>query len=419
MTFLAPWAFVAGLVGAAGIVLLHLVSRHRPAAFVLPTTRFIPDQQTLVSKAATHPSDLLLLLVRVVLLLAAATAFARPVIKPSGGSIAQVILVDRSSIVGNPADATARLKTLLAAGGTSRVIAFDTSARRVDGTNIDSATVKSGALGSISPALLLARRVGVELAEQVDSVRLVIVSPIAASEIDSATRTLRAMWPGSIRIEQVAPRVEHASAWGVERALPLSDVLGPALVGHAAGALASTSRVVRSAVSAEDSAFARTSGTVVRWDTSAASPKPEGLSAGGDVIVASLARRDVGSAGHVVARWADGTAAAVESTVGAGCIRDVGVGVPHAGDLPLHPPFQQIVRRLVAPCNSVREIAPADSATIAMLRGGSERAAASHDLVTEQHRTSVLVQVLLGVALLCALGELAIRMVVRRPDVAT
>ena len=43
MTFLAPWALGIGGLAAAGAVLLHLVARQRPAAYLLPTTRFIPS----------------------------------------------------------------------------------------------------------------------------------------------------------------------------------------------------------------------------------------------------------------------------------------------------------------------------------------------------------------------------------------
>ena len=69
MTFLAPWAMAIAGLAAAGVVALHLVARQRPAAYLLPTARFIPDQRTLVSRVATRPRDLLLLALRVLLLL--------------------------------------------------------------------------------------------------------------------------------------------------------------------------------------------------------------------------------------------------------------------------------------------------------------------------------------------------------------
>ena len=49
MSFLAPWALAIGAFASLGVVLLHLVARQRPAAYIFPTTRFVPDRRTLVS----------------------------------------------------------------------------------------------------------------------------------------------------------------------------------------------------------------------------------------------------------------------------------------------------------------------------------------------------------------------------------
>ena len=125
MSFLAPWALAIAGLAAAGMVLLHLVARQRPAAYVLPTTRFIPDQRTLVSRAATRPRDLLLLALRVLLLVAAGAAFARPVLTPRRGAIARVVLLDRSRAVANPSDALARARALVSDGAPAAIVAFD------------------------------------------------------------------------------------------------------------------------------------------------------------------------------------------------------------------------------------------------------------------------------------------------------
>ena len=58
MSFLAPWALAIGGLAAAGAVLLHLVAQQRPAAYLLPTARFIPDRRTLVRRIANrHHND--------------------------------------------------------------------------------------------------------------------------------------------------------------------------------------------------------------------------------------------------------------------------------------------------------------------------------------------------------------------------
>ena len=210
-------------------------------------------------------------------------------------------------------------------------------------------------VGSLSAALIAARRASAALAERADSVQLILVSPVGVSEIDSATGRLRALWPGAVRIERVALRVDTSATWALERTLGLDDPLGPAMasVRPVRGAL--ITRLVRGALTAADSTFARGGGTVVRWDsTSAVRPVAEGLAVGDDVVVAALARRAVPPSARVRARWADGSAAATEIPLGQGCLREIGVALPAAGDIALHPPFQNIARaaRAVRTCRS-------------------------------------------------------------------
>jgi hypothetical protein len=100
MTFLAPWAMALGAAGALGVVVLHLVARQRPAAYLLPTARFVPDRQALVSRAISRPHDLPLLLLRVMLLLCAGAAFARPVFESRRTTRARIVLLDRSAFAG-------------------------------------------------------------------------------------------------------------------------------------------------------------------------------------------------------------------------------------------------------------------------------------------------------------------------------
>ena len=409
MTFLAPWALAIGAMAAAGMVLVHLVARQQPAAYVLPTTRFIPDQRTLVSRAATRPRDLLLLALRVLLLLTASAAFARPVLAPARGAVARIVLLDRSRAVASAAEAVARARALASDGTPTTLIVFDSTATVLVDPPWDSlaAAPPAEAAGSLSAALVAARRAGVTLAERADSVALVVVSPVAASEIDSATLRLRAEWPGTVRLERVALRGDSTGTWQLERALPLDDPLGPAMTAvH--GTL--VTRLVLGVVSAGDSAFARAGGTVVHRDSTAAvRPVPEGLAVGDDVIVAALGRIPVPAAGRVIARWGDGSEAAVERPVGTGCIREIGVAMPAAGDIALHPPFQRIARSLLAPCGLNAAERVADSTTIASLVGATSSAARANVLRRDDDRTSPLARWLLAAAIVLALTELFVR----------
>jgi hypothetical protein len=181
------------------------------------------------------------------------------------------------------------------------------------------------------------------------------------------------------------------------------------MTGGVAGAALPT-RLIRSAPTSADSTFAREGGTVVRWDTSAA-PRlaTEGLAAGDDVIVAALGRVAISPTGHVDARWADGKRAAVEHVVGKGCIREVGIVLPAAGDITLHPPFQRIARGLLAPCGLVIAETVADSATIARLMGTTRSSARADVLRDAEDRPSTLARWLLALAILLAIAELIVR----------
>ena len=414
MTFLAPWAFVVGALAAAGAVLLHLVARQRPAAYVLPTTRFIPDRRTLVSRVATRPRDLVLLALRVALLLSAAAAFARPVMAPNRVARATLVLMDRSGAVARPADAIARVRSLLAAGIPVRLIAFDSSAVAfgdaavaLDSLSRDS--LRGVATGSLSAALVAARRLGPLLAAEADSVDLVLVSPVAAHELDAATDSVRARWPGTMRISRLPARQDSARTWTLERALGADDPLAPALARLPAAVGPTAMRLRRTALGAADSTFARDGGAVVHWDSvGVADFAPAALAMGDDVVVATLRRSALAAHGRTVARWADGSAAATEEALGAGCVRHVAIGVPIAGELPLRSAFQRVVRGLMAPCGASLSATPADAATIARLIGtGSPAAAAT--LAGREQRTSPLVPWLLGLAIACALAELVVR----------
>jgi hypothetical protein len=138
---------------------------------------------------------------------------------------------------------------------------------------------------------------------------------------------------------------------------------------------------------------------------------------GDEVIVAALGRRPIQSMGKPIARWADGTVAATETKLGKGCVRDVGVTIPVAGDIALHPPFQRIVRTLLTSCSFIVAERAADSASIAWLRGSSTNAARAGLFRGAAEQPSPLAPWLLGLAITLALAELAVR-AKRQPEAA-
>jgi hypothetical protein len=421
MTFLAPWALgIAGLASLA-TVLLHLVARQRPAAYVLPTARFIPDRRSLVSRVATRPRDLLLLLLRVLLLLSAGAAFARPVLTPRRAPLARIVLLDRSAAVADTREGSSRLQALRRDGVPTQVIVFDSAARAPVSSDagLDSlmrAEQPARARGSLSAALVAARRAGATLGETADSVSLVLVSPMVSSATDAALASVRAQWPGRVQVERVRARADSASAMRLERAPSVSDPLHPALARIATGAGPHATRIVRGTATSSDTAFARTGGTVVQWDSLTGRASAGALVMGDDVVVATLGRLPLAAEGRTLARWSDGAPAATEREVGAGCIRHVAVGVPIAGDLPLRGSFQRIVRGLVEPCGETRAEVALDSAAVARIAGtpalASGRALAG-DAALPPAR---IVPWLLALALALAIAELVLRRQVVREE---
>ena len=106
MTFLEPWAWM-GLVAVAGPIVAHLLARRSARRLPFPTVRFLPPAiQTPISR--DRLTDISLLVVRCLVLVAAAAALAQPVWMTADGrrtfdeSVARAIVVDNG--VANAAD---------------------------------------------------------------------------------------------------------------------------------------------------------------------------------------------------------------------------------------------------------------------------------------------------------------------------
>ena len=203
MTFLTPGFFFASLGVAAVVVALHFIVTRQPRAGILPTARFVPDLPANATARATRPSDLLLMLLRVLLVLAAGAGLAKPIVKPSRGAEARVILMDVSRSVTDSAALRDSVRALYR--NHDAVVVFDSSARALTGNASDSirASRFTHARGNLLAALVAAMRAGSSLRNLADSIELVIVSPFAAEEIDQATDSIRSLWKGRARLVNV------------------------------------------------------------------------------------------------------------------------------------------------------------------------------------------------------------------------
>ena len=338
---------------------------------------------------------------------------------PSRTDTARVFLVDVSRSV---SDTRALRDSVLSIQRDGDVIlAFDSSARRIERRALDSLDVgsQSRARGSLTAALLSAIRAGSELRERADSIELVVVSPLAAEELDFATDSVRQRWPGRARLvlagRPAQPvEISTTSTSGIAMRTTADDPLTATIARVAAS---SEATIVREASSPSE-----VTGAIVHWPASArprgsvARPVRDsigGVVAGDDLVVGMFERRwsypeDSIRGADVVARWIDGEPAAVEWPASAGCARSVAIPVTPVGDLVIRSDFIELTAALTSTCISERPFVPIAAAQRAKLAGGG--GLASRDLFRPRGDSrSWLAPWLLGLALVLGVAELFVR----------
>jgi hypothetical protein len=428
MTFLAPGFLVAAGLMAAVVIALHFIVSRDPRSVFLPTARFAPERPARARAQALRLQDVLLMLLRVALVLAVGAALARPVVHPPGRALARVVMADRSRSVASAGEVADSVRALLAPNST--LVAFDSAAEVVPAADSIGMPGRSSGRGRISAALVVALRAASRLSDEADSLELVLVSPFTAEEIDDATDSIRALWPGSIRLVPVAARHHDEPPPAIEFRGGAADPLRLALPVGSPGA--ANVRVVRDAMTAADTAWV-TAGerTLVLWpvasdatsgarSTRAAPDTVGAVVAGGSVVVAPFARtvasgsRPPGGS-RIVARWVDGEPAAIETPLGGGCLRSVAVPVTAIGDLVLQRRFGRLVATLTAPCGSFGTPTPLDSVERAVFAGGGRAPTSSTAIGRREEVPTPLARWLLALALLLAGGEWLLRRSIASP----
>ena len=423
MMLLAPGFLFAALGVAATVIALHFIVTRQPRAGVLPTARFVPDLPATATARATQPSDLLLMLLRVLIVLGAGMALAGPVLKPSRLANARVILVDVSRAVRGTVGLRDSALSVYRDG--DAVILFDSSARQVGGSARDSLSALAPSMrkGNLSGALIAAMRAGSGLRERADSLQLIVVSPLASEEMDAATDSIRMLWPGNARLVRLVASPDTALPSSVPFALsavasdPLHVTVSLARRMNPAGAL-----IVRGVPSVADSLAAPTAGrALIEWP---ATGRPRGAlsrakrdTIGGVVadtaiVIAGFEREwkftvDSLRGAQVIARWIDGEPAAVEWPAGSGCIRSVAVPVIAAGDLVIRDDFVRFVAAISGECAG-RATDPMTPAAIASLAGKGGMVSREAFRPDDDVR-STLAPWLFAFAIAAALAELFVR----------
>jgi hypothetical protein len=432
MSFAAPlFAWVGGAF-ALGVVALHLLAWRRPPTSPLPTARFAPDAPVRTVSPAVKPTDLVLLAVRVLAIILVSAALAGPRFPSRVPGLGRVIVVDRSHGPEAWASIDRAARSVFRPG--DALVLFDSAARAVSNPTADSiiATLPTRESGGLSAAFVVAIRAANQLQRGRDSVEIVVVSPFASDAIDAATASIRRVWPGTVRTMRFGtPPNDTTRARPVDLRGGAGDPVSAALALEGAAPVSAV-RVVRDSTTAGDTAWARQGGAVVVWpsgsahegwqvraavDTAfgvtvsslvgSASPSP----ARSATVVAPFVRRASPPPGRVVARWDDGTPAASEIPLGAGCMRSVAVVVPSTGDLALSPAFRRFAAQLAGPCIGRQTwVAMPDTVVSAVLPATGARDAARALSAAETGRSdSGIATWLLGAALAALVVELVVR----------
>lgn len=417
MTFLEPGFVLASLAVAAGVVALHFIVTRQPHAGILPTARFVPDLPANATARATRPSDLWLMLLRVLLVLATGAGIAKPVFKPSRSAEARVILMDLSRAVSDSSSLRDSVKALYR--NRDALVVFDSSARAITGNVTDSIAriPLTSARGNLSAGLIAAIRAASTLRDRADSIELVVVSPFAAEELDAATETVRGLWKGRAKLVTVrGARSDTSSAAARIRIQSRAD--DPLAISVAQTQSTSGGLIIRSGPTESSN----TPGATIEWP---AGGRPRGaivratrdtiggVIAGDALVVAAFERRwsypaDSLRGAEVAARWIDGEPAAIERPTSTGCVRTVAIPVSPVGDLAINHDFIRFVETIAGDCSARKSMRPANPAAIVRLAGPGQLASREAFRPRGDVR-SELSPWLLGLAIIAAIAEVFVR----------
>jgi hypothetical protein len=344
MTWLAPTALWIGAAGAAATVAAHLLVQRQPDARALATARFLPEGTITAATVQRVPTNWWWLALRLLAVMLLAVGAAGPIREPTRVPSRTLVLLD-----GAAADSVQQ-RVRRSLGETDVLFGGD-----------------SAGGGRLSPLLARALRARDSLIRTTDALRVRLISPLGRSFFDAATPQLRAQLPESMSVERVAPHPPAGTpirARADVRGGPADDILRAAYAqlgpvdAHTRAPVIQRERVL----SAADTADARAGAVVLWWpagDADAGTPVLAAIRTTGATWVAPLTRVARPVRGAPVAHWENGAVAAGESPLGAGCVRDVAIGVPQRGDRALGADAAPLLRSLLGPCSATLDDAGA------------------------------------------------------------
>ena len=394
-----PWLLGAAAAGAVLTGVLHFLSVRRPRVLLLPTMRFLPDRSVRAVSRSARPSDLWLLLLRAGALLLAGVALAG--VTWTGGVLThgRVVVVDRNidstDLSAMRVRVTALLRARLDGDTVTRFVIVDSAAHVLSVAamrTLRGDTLKASAGQTALSTLLLAgvRGAGSLVREEgnIDSVDLVLVAPFNSAMIDAGVPAARALWPGNVRL------VDLASA----ETSPNSSVSTVQLVGGGANAAVRTAFGARLQNAEEPLRSANTgsggsanaASISIEWPSSGipaawTAVKPDTIGAviaRGMALVWPFERHAHASdsllkQGRAIAWWSDGQVAALELKTATGCVRQVGVTVTTSSDVLQGHGARPLLSALTAPCGRHTASSPLADEVQKALEGADRAAPAS------------------------------------------
>lgn len=391
ITFALPWVLAVAAVSAMAVAALHWLSVRRPPERVLPTARFLPDQDVRAVSRTTRPSDILLLLLRILLMLLAGVAIAGPSWRPTARHTGTIVVVDD----GITPDTSAIRQLVMGtdAAADRMIIVFADSAARLGSTSSESFGVDAGGRwageGVGTPMFPLAMRAAVSMVRRdvtVDSLDLHVMTRDGLG--DSTTfESWRAAWNGRVTIHaapvRTAPRAivlldsagqridaqTVATCAAAAGAPGTDDVVTTSLAWHAARVnRANATRVDTIQLVRRDTASASAptqivwpgSGVPSGWKVREAADTAWSVAADGDVIDGPWvihSHPDATTGGRAMAWFSNGAVAATETRTNGACVRHVALVTNNGSDVLLSPAANTFFDRLLASCDSAAAVA--------------------------------------------------------------
>ncbi|HEX6751143.1 MAG TPA: BatA domain-containing protein [Longimicrobium sp.] len=421
ITFGTPAFLLAGALAALVPLALHLIRRRPPSRAPLPTERFLsPDPRTAVR--VSRPTDPLLLALRMLLLVLAGAAFARPVWFPAARGTREVVLLDTGAGIGDawPQAVAEARRRLLAPDGTLRgeLVLFDTLGVRMHRVTEATFATLAGSPPSRAPSRYSAALRSIPAAARelrgADSIRVTLITrPRWSAWSDGIAPLRRAAWPGAIEVVAIqgaaaadSARVDTASREAIylvgDRPAPVAyaklaleatgwtvrDVPAANAVSMGSARLAVVAAPVPAATADALRLHAESGATVLVTAPAAASfrdllPWRGAMrvdSTGGAMWLASgehvsgAATRVSGDAAPdaaAIAAWEDGRPAAAARRIGRGCIVFAATDLER-GEMTLDAAYPRVIDHLARGCESPAPgdgEAPLDAGARAVLRG--------------------------------------------------